>query len=189
MTGDARSLPEITRDPQYIVEGIILRRLHDKRIDGYTIETAKEIVVSLQSAARTAEPVCNCGALFPNDVHHSGCLALRSPDAAATAPVSTSFDAIYDALGDVEVDDAGKCRWSDIANIQRAVYQMARDSDGVAQVVPNRHTIIEAAIRSYCRRQSSAAVQEGRIYYAGLSITDLVNDIEEALSLPSTEGK
>ena len=60
--------------------------------------------------------------------------------------------------------------------------------DAPAQAVPNRHTIIEAAIRSYCRRQSSAAVQEGRIYYAGLSITDLVNDIEEALSLPSTEG-
>lgn len=32
---------------QYIAEGIILRRLHEKRIEGYTIETAKEIAEAI----------------------------------------------------------------------------------------------------------------------------------------------
>jgi len=55
-----------------------------------------------------------------------------------------------------------------------------------AQLPANRHTIIETAILSYCRRQSGAAVQGGRIYYAGLSIADLVTDIEAALAMTST---
>lgn len=37
----------LMEQPQYIVEGIILRRLHQRRIEGYTIETAKEIVEAL----------------------------------------------------------------------------------------------------------------------------------------------
>lgn len=37
----------LMEQPQYIVEGIILRRLHERRIEGYTIETAKEIVEAL----------------------------------------------------------------------------------------------------------------------------------------------
>jgi hypothetical protein len=40
----------LLQQPQYIVEGIILRRLHEKRIEGYTIEMAKEIVEALRSA-------------------------------------------------------------------------------------------------------------------------------------------
>jgi hypothetical protein len=40
---------------------------------------------------------------------------------------SETFMAVYDAIGDIETDDSGKCRWADVANIQRAVYQMALD--------------------------------------------------------------
>jgi hypothetical protein len=45
-----RTSPEteqVPPKPQYVVEGIILRRLFEKRIEGYTIETAKEIVEAL----------------------------------------------------------------------------------------------------------------------------------------------
>ncbi len=41
----------LAQQPQYIVEGIILRRLHEKRIEGYTIETAKEIVEALSHSS------------------------------------------------------------------------------------------------------------------------------------------
>lgn len=34
---------ELTKKAQYVADGIILRRLHEKRIEGYTIDTAKEI--------------------------------------------------------------------------------------------------------------------------------------------------
>jgi hypothetical protein len=44
------------KQPQYIIEGIILRRLHQKRIEGYTIETAKEIAEALSDVAQ-AVPV------------------------------------------------------------------------------------------------------------------------------------
>lgn len=45
----------LLQQPQYIIEGIILRRLHEKRIEGYTIETAKEIASAL--SALSSEPV------------------------------------------------------------------------------------------------------------------------------------
>jgi hypothetical protein len=50
-------MSEMLKQPQYVIEGIILRRLHEKRIEGYTIETAKEIaeaVAALQSSAVSA---------------------------------------------------------------------------------------------------------------------------------------
>jgi hypothetical protein len=52
-------MSEMLKQPQYVIEGIILRRLHEKRIEGYTIETAKEIVeavAALQSSADSAQP-------------------------------------------------------------------------------------------------------------------------------------
>lgn len=52
---------EETKSPQYIIEGIILRRMHEKRIEGYTLEMSKEIAAALaalpRSAATTVEPV------------------------------------------------------------------------------------------------------------------------------------
>lgn len=52
----------------------------------------------------------------------------------------------------------------------------------------SRHTLIETAIREYCRRVSPGAVQNShgvdRIYYAGLSIADLVNEIDGVLGAP-----
>lgn len=45
--GYCREHNDPLQSPQYIVEGIILRRLHEKRIEGYTIEMAKEIVGAL----------------------------------------------------------------------------------------------------------------------------------------------
>lgn len=33
---------------QYIIEGIILRRLHENRIDGYTLEMSLEIMVAIE---------------------------------------------------------------------------------------------------------------------------------------------
>jgi hypothetical protein len=41
------AVTEPLKQPQYIIEGIILRRLHQKRIEGYTIETAKEVADAL----------------------------------------------------------------------------------------------------------------------------------------------
>jgi hypothetical protein len=82
-----RSSPATATDPQYIVEGIILRRLHERRIEGYTIETAKEIVASLQPATPTASG----GKLgFKSDVDLSEATKsvaslYRSPDGAARA--------------------------------------------------------------------------------------------------------
>ena len=38
------------QSPQHIIEGIILRRLHDKRIEGYTLEMSKEIEAALSAA-------------------------------------------------------------------------------------------------------------------------------------------
>lgn len=51
----------MTNEPQYIIEGIILRRLHEKRIEGYTIETAKEIAdsLALRSEVHTREALAN----------------------------------------------------------------------------------------------------------------------------------
>lgn len=43
----AQSERDPLKQPQYVIEGIILRRLHEKRIEGYTIETAKEIAEAL----------------------------------------------------------------------------------------------------------------------------------------------
>ena len=45
--GVAQAATDPLKQPQYIIEGIILRRLHEKRIEGYTIETAKEIAEAL----------------------------------------------------------------------------------------------------------------------------------------------
>lgn len=67
---------------------------------------------------------------------------LAAFSAPSSGPLSGTFDAIYDALGDVDVDDSGKCRWSDIANIQRAVYQMARDS-GTSASSTHSNTVAE----------------------------------------------
>lgn len=39
---------ELAKKAQYVAEGIILRRLHEKRIEGYTIDTAKEIAQALE---------------------------------------------------------------------------------------------------------------------------------------------
>ena len=47
---------EALQSPQHIIEGIILRRLHDERIEGYTLEMSKEIAAAL-SAAPVGEPV------------------------------------------------------------------------------------------------------------------------------------
>lgn len=33
--------------PQHIIEGVILRRLHEKRIEGYTLEMSEEIAEAL----------------------------------------------------------------------------------------------------------------------------------------------
>jgi hypothetical protein len=47
---------DVREQPQHVIEGIILRRLHQKRIEGYTIETAKEIaeaLAALQQAPAT----------------------------------------------------------------------------------------------------------------------------------------
>jgi hypothetical protein len=47
LSAAAQAQPGPLKAPQYIIEGIILRRLHEKRIEGYTIETAKEIAEAL----------------------------------------------------------------------------------------------------------------------------------------------
>ncbi len=51
-----------TPTPQYVVEGIILRRLYEQRIEGYTIETAKEIVEALAKSDHAQRPD-----LWPSD--------------------------------------------------------------------------------------------------------------------------
>jgi hypothetical protein len=43
----AQPQSSLMEQPQYVVEGIILRRIYEKRIEGYTIEMAKEIVEAL----------------------------------------------------------------------------------------------------------------------------------------------
>jgi len=45
------------QSPQHLIEGIILRRLHDKRIEGYTLEMSKEIEAALSAAPVAQEPV------------------------------------------------------------------------------------------------------------------------------------
>jgi hypothetical protein len=50
----------LQQQPQYVVEGIILRRLYEKRIEGYTIETAKEIVEALSGIAHTPADPAQC---------------------------------------------------------------------------------------------------------------------------------
>ena len=54
--------------PQYIIEGIILRRLHEKRIEGYTIEMAKEIADALAvSRPQPSDETAGAfGRLFPD---------------------------------------------------------------------------------------------------------------------------
>ena len=47
----------VLESPQHIVEGIILRRLRAKRIEGYTLEMSKEIVAALSAAPVAQEPV------------------------------------------------------------------------------------------------------------------------------------
>lgn len=44
------------QSPQHIIEGIILRRLHDKRIEGYTLEMSKEIEAALSASPVAQEP-------------------------------------------------------------------------------------------------------------------------------------
>ena len=48
---------EALQSPQHIIEGIILRRLHDERIEGYTLEMSKEIAAALSAAPVAQEPV------------------------------------------------------------------------------------------------------------------------------------
>lgn len=80
---------ELLRDPQYIVEGIILRRLHEKRIEGYTLAMAKEIAAALdhgvaqQPTPTELEAAC-CKGLAPES--ECACMtpdwkARLSPDA------------------------------------------------------------------------------------------------------------
>ena len=45
----------LMQQPQYIIEGIILRRIHEKRIEGYTIEMAKEIAEALSNTRPNRE--------------------------------------------------------------------------------------------------------------------------------------
>ena len=46
----------VLESPQHIVEGIILRRLRAKRIEGYTLEMSKEIVAALSASPVAQEP-------------------------------------------------------------------------------------------------------------------------------------
>jgi hypothetical protein len=80
------------KHPEYIIEGIILRRLHEKRIEGYTLEMCKEIAaaLSLPSTARailpghdetmanldaltikSTDPRCTCAAIVNPNIPHA----------------------------------------------------------------------------------------------------------------------
>lgn len=73
-------MTDLMKQPQYIIEGIILRRLHQKRIEGYTIETAKEIAAAIEHLCGPTEHVCLCGRTAkwaPPDEWRRARLALR----------------------------------------------------------------------------------------------------------------
>jgi hypothetical protein len=88
------------KHPEYIIEGIILRRLHEKRIEGYTLEMCKEIAaaLSLPSTARailpghdetmanldaltikSTDPRCTCAAIVNPNIPHARTCPLFSP--------------------------------------------------------------------------------------------------------------
>ena len=47
--------PQAANSPQHIIEGIILRRIYEKRIEGYTIEMAKEIAEAIGNVPQNGE--------------------------------------------------------------------------------------------------------------------------------------
>ncbi len=51
-----RAAGEPVQTTQYIIEGIILRRLHEKQIEGYTLEMSREIAAALSAAPVSAAP-------------------------------------------------------------------------------------------------------------------------------------
>ncbi|MCK1445392.1 hypothetical protein IVB43_23695 [Bradyrhizobium sp. 48] len=87
---------------QYIIEGIILRRLHEKRIDGYTLEMSKEIAAALTStepqgaavreALEIAEDVLSrtpfSTAILPNGMHPQVVIEKIRAALAMSRPVS-----------------------------------------------------------------------------------------------------
>jgi predicted lipoprotein len=97
-------MSEMLKQPQYVIEGIILRRLHEKRIEGYTIETAKEIaeaVAALQSSA-VSEPMRSMTATEEDAVRRA-LLASGTPlyDLPQTAPsdIERAFQDACDEAG------------------------------------------------------------------------------------------
>jgi hypothetical protein len=64
--------------------------------------------------------------------------------------------------------------WTRIDEIRKLATAELAALRGVAQTQPDRHTLVERAVRAYCRRNAGAEV-------GTLSINDLVCEIEAAL--------